>query len=87
MPDRLALGGDRNQCPECSEFFASTYAFSKHRTGEYTRDANGRTTKRRCLTRDEMTALGMRENPQGFWVGNPMSDEERDRRNEIATLE
>lgn len=73
MPDRRALGGDRNQCPECSEYFNSTGAFSMHRVGEYTRDANGR-SMRRCLTPDEMGARRMAKNDAGFWTKGLMTE-------------
>lgn len=78
MPDRRALSGDRNQCPECSEYFNSTGAFSKHRVGDYARDANGR-SMRRCLTPDEMTAKGMAQNDAGFWTHGLMTDADRAR--------
>lgn len=54
------LRGDRNQCPGCSEYFNSSHAFDKHRTGEH--QDNGR----RCLTATEMTAKGMFVGSDGF---------------------
>ena len=61
------LSGDRNQCQGCREYFNSTHAFDKHRTGEHGKN-------RRCLTADEMEAKGMSKNSKGFWIGsvNPM---------------
>lgn len=57
----MKLRGDRNQCQGCKEYFNSTYAFDKHRTGTHGKD-------RRCLTPDEMTQKGMSKNPDGFWI-------------------
>ena len=56
------LKGDRNQCPTCKEYFNSTFAFNKHRVGEFGKD-------RRCRTVEEMTELGMSKKPDGFWIG------------------
>ena len=86
MPDRRALSGDRNQCPECSEYFNSTAAFSKHRTGDYTRDASAR-SMRRCRTPDEMRSFGMSISASGFWILEAMTDGERVRRRESETSE
>lgn len=61
----LRLTGDRNQCRGCGECFNSTFAFDKHRTGEFGKD-------RRCLTRDEMRAKGMSVNAAGFWISSAM---------------
>ncbi len=59
------LRGDRNQCSGCKEYFNSTRAFDKHRTGHHGVD-------RRCMTADEMTAEGMILRPDGFWIGSAM---------------
>lgn len=56
-----ALRGDKNQCPGCHEYFNSTGAFEKHRTGKFGVD-------RRCRTSEEMTALGMVKKEDGFWI-------------------
>ena len=63
----MKLTGQRNQCPTCAEFFNSTAAFDKHRTGHFGRD-------RRCMTADEMRARGMVRREDGFWrsAENPM---------------
>lgn len=61
----MKLTGDRNQCQGCKEFFNSTAAFDKHRTGQHGVD-------RHCLTAGEMTDKGMAKNSAGFWVGSPM---------------
>jgi hypothetical protein len=63
----MRLTGDRNQCQGCKEFFNSTAAFDKHRTGQHGVD-------RRCLTAGEMTDKGMAKSSTGFWVGSPMTD-------------
>jgi len=61
----MKLAGDRCQCAGhpyrgCGEYFNSTRAFDKHRTGEY--------SSRRCLSQAEMRAIGMAQNAAGFWV-------------------
>jgi len=61
----VRLTGDRNQCQGCKQFFNSTFAFEKHRTGEHGKD-------RRCLTPDEMLAKGMSVNAAGFWITSAM---------------
>lgn len=57
----MKLTGDRNQCPSCGEYFNSTKAFEKHRTGDFGID-------RRCMTREEMLAKGMAISGSGYWV-------------------
>jgi hypothetical protein len=59
------LSGDRNQCQSCKEYFNSSGAFDKHRVGEHG-------LNRRCRTRDEMLAIGMCLNKDGFWIKEPM---------------
>lgn len=54
------LRGDHCRCSGCAEYFNSTAAFDRHRRGEY--------GNRRCLTVDEMTAIGMAKNADGWWV-------------------
>jgi len=61
----MRLTGDRNQCQGCKQYFNSTAAFDKHRTGDF---GGGR----RCLTDNEMLAKGMDRNSAGFWVGSLM---------------
>jgi hypothetical protein len=61
----MNLSGDRNQCRGCGEYFNSTFAFDKHRTGEFGKD-------RRCLTAEEMRAKGMDKNARGFWISSAM---------------
>jgi hypothetical protein len=56
------LRGDRCRCTACGEFFNSTSAFDKHRSGSY--------VSRRCLTADEMLSIGMERPEHGFWVGS-----------------
>jgi hypothetical protein len=60
------LKGDRNQCQGCKEFFNSTGAFDKHRTGQHGVD-------RRCMTLEEMLAKEMHLGDDGFWRGSKMS--------------
>jgi hypothetical protein len=60
------LRGDHCQCPTCGEYFNSTYAFDKHRTGEY--------AARRCMSRDEMMAKGMAVSSTGFLVSHAKTD-------------
>jgi hypothetical protein len=61
----LKLTGDRNQCPGCGEHFNSTFAFEKHRMGEFGKD-------RRCRTAEEMQERGMSKNAAGFWISSQM---------------
>jgi hypothetical protein len=56
-----ALTGDRTQCGECGELFASVYLFDRHRIGEFG------TASRRCMSVDEMKVAGMTLNSRGFW--------------------
>lgn len=63
----MKLSGDRNQCQGCKQPFNSSYAFDKHRVGEFGKD-------RRCLTQSEMLAKGMGTNTAGFWVSALMTD-------------
>ena len=61
------LRGDRNQCQGCKEYFNSTGAFEKHRTGQYGVD-------RRCRTPEEMIAKGFSLNAGGYWIASKMPD-------------
>ena len=61
------LKGDRNQCQGCKEYFNSTGAFEKHRTGQYGVD-------RRCRTPEEMIAKGFSLNAAGYWIASKMPD-------------
>lgn len=63
----MKLTGDRNQCQGCKEFFNSSFAFDKHRTGEH---GEGR----RCRTAEEMYAKGMLQNVAGFWISAAMPE-------------
>jgi hypothetical protein len=63
----VKLTGDRCRCSGppyggCGEYFNSTKAFDRHRTGAYA------LAQRRCLSPDEMRAKGMAKNAAGFWV-------------------
>ena len=57
----LKVGHTRCRCPTCKKFFNSASAFDKHRTGSY---AEGR----QCLSADDMKAIGMDTNNDGYWV-------------------
>lgn len=67
----MKLSGDRNQCQGCKEFFNSTFAFDKHRAGDFGKD-------RRCLTGEEMDAKGMSKNSAGFWISSAMPELHRE---------
>lgn len=73
----ILLNGNRNQCQSCKEYFNSTGAFDKHRTGEFGKD-------RRCRTKDEMTAIGMSQKEDGFWITKKMPQEVIDKRTKKA---
>lgn len=60
----LKLRGDRNQCPTCREYFNSTHAFERHRTGSFTERT------RRCLSLKEMKLKGMSKNEAGYWISS-----------------
>jgi hypothetical protein len=55
------LTGNRNQCQSCKQYFNSNFSFDKHRTGEHG-------VNRRCRTPEEIAALGMSLNEDGFWI-------------------
>ena len=61
------LRGDRNQCQSCKEYFNSSGAFEKHRTGKYGVD-------RRCRTPEEMIEKGFSLNAAGYWIASKMPD-------------
>ena len=54
------LSGRRYQCPTCGEYFNSSAAFDKHRTGDW--------EARACLTPSQMENASMALNTAGFWV-------------------
>lgn len=62
---RLTQGTDRCRCAACGEFFGSTYAFDRHRTGEHG-------VSRRCRSTAEMEAKGMSKGRKGFWITGKM---------------
>lgn len=57
----LKVTHSRCKCPGCGEFFNSTGAFDKHRTGAHGKD-------RRCMSDEEMRMKGMDINADGYWV-------------------
>jgi hypothetical protein len=64
----MKLNGDRNQCQVCNHYFNSSFAFDKHRTGDFG-------ISRRCLSSTEMESKGMLMNANGFWVSQAMPKE------------
>lgn len=56
------LRGDHCRCSVCGLEFNSTYAFDKHRTGDY--------STRRCRSVDEMSAAGMVVSNSGWWLSS-----------------
>ena len=60
------LTGDHNMCTTCGEYFNSSRAFDKHRTGQHGVD-------RRCMSPDEMRAAGMTKNAGDWWITSAMS--------------
>ena len=61
------LKGNHNQCQGCKEYFNSTGAFDKHRTGKHGVD-------RRCMTTEEMIDKGFSLNASGYWIASKMPD-------------
>lgn len=55
------LTGCRCQCSACGHYFGSVTVFDRHRVGEHG-------VNRRCLSGDEMSALGWERNERGFWI-------------------
>jgi len=66
MTPQLRVGGAACQCPTCDLFFRSVSGFDKHRTGDQ--------DHRRCLTQDEMRAIGMVTNEEGYWLTKPYAE-------------
>jgi hypothetical protein len=67
----VKLTGDRNQCPQCREYFNSTAAFEKHRSGTFGEpqgDGTYMMHTRGCLKVSEMVSKGMAKNNDGWWV-------------------
>lgn len=76
------LTGQHNQCPSCGELFNSNAAFDKHRKPigwcvgikpEVSRLLDR--FPRRCLSTEEMLAIDMQVNIQGFWVTAAMPED------------
>lgn len=55
------LTGCRCQCCACGEYFGNVVVFDRHRVGRHGVD-------RRCLSVDEMSAMGWEQNGRGFWL-------------------
>ncbi len=66
---RLGFHTDHCRCSPatggCGEYFNSTFAFDRHRTGQPGLD-------RRCLTEHEMLAAGMSRNASGYWISRSL---------------
>jgi hypothetical protein len=64
-PDpKLPRGTDKCLCRACGQYFKSSGTFTKHRVGNW--EAQG--ANRRCLTVEEMSALGWLLNETGHWI-------------------
>lgn len=57
----LKVTHSRCKCTGCYEYFNSTAAFDKHRTGTHGLD-------RRCMSSEEMREKGMDINADGYWI-------------------
>ncbi len=65
----------KSVCRACNQTFVSVRAFDFHRTGSYGEPIYGKSGQivgytphqRRCLTVEEMVALGMTQNVKGWW--------------------
>lgn len=55
----------RTECPDCGEIFAGTAAFDQHRVGSYSRKT------RRCLSQQEIQAIGGLKDERGWWIIPP----------------
>lgn len=58
----LPFGTDKCRCPLCGQYFNSTYAFERHRR------IYKETRALRCLSGDELKALGWDTNRTGHWI-------------------
>lgn len=61
----LTVGHSRCKCPTCGKYFNSIAGFDKHRAGTY---ADGRV----CMGHEQMRAIGMDTNADGYWVTSLM---------------
>lgn len=69
------------QCAGCGGHFRTVGRFDAHRVGRHGVEAGP--TRRRCLTTDEMLALGWRLNGLGAWVAplaQPIAESRSERR-------
>ena len=73
-------------CRGCNEIFSSASSFDKHRTGSYgepiyKKSSTGKSetvisytkSERRCMTTEEMLAIGMMRNQRGWWITSAFS--------------
>ncbi len=70
MP-KLTPGSARCQCGVCGLYFTHASSFSKHRVGLLG------TRSRRCLTEEEMKAVGFVLQVAGYWAFSPKPREFR----------
>jgi hypothetical protein len=59
-----------NWCSGCGEDFTSVEYFDRHRVGEHELDWPEHENGRRCLSVDELAAIGFQRDQRGRWL-NP----------------
>ena len=62
----LPHGTDKCQCSACKLYFNSTYAFDKHRTGDFSE-------QRRCFSLKELKDKGWATTATGHLIPRPSS--------------
>lgn len=62
----LPHGTDKCQCAVCGMYFNSTYAFDRHRSGEW--------AARQCLSAVELREKGWGINGTGHWITSRRQD-------------
>lgn len=72
LPPSRTLRGDRCLCRACGQYFNSTAAFDKHRTGKYRQFTDLGPETRRCRTVEEMLQCGMSKNSADYWITSKM---------------
>lgn len=71
------VGRRIEHCWGCHQSFTGTTAGDKHRVGKHSVFEGPK--RRRCLTPDEMRAIGMEQNDRGVWTNGGTSPWARDR--------
>lgn len=89
----------KSECTACGKIFNSVAGFDKHRTGEYgnftyapndrhrQRPVGREPITRRCMTTEEMQAIGMSQNGKGWWIAseyNPSAHQDKEDEVEAA---